>query len=898
MATLDTRLEAALHDRYRLEREIGAGGMATVYLAHDLKHDRQVAIKVLHPELAAAIGAERFLAEIRVTANLQHPHILPLHDSGIAVGGPAQTVDSPASLLYYVMPFVKGESLRDRLLRERQLPVAEAVGIARDVARALDYAHRQGVIHRDIKPENILLHEGRPLIADFGIALALSAAGGGRMTLTGMSLGTPHYMSPEQAMGERAIDGRTDVYAVGCVLYEMLTGEPPFTGATAQAIVAKVMSERPVPPSTVRDTVSQAVEDAVLTALAKLPADRFATAGALDAALASAVAAPNATRDLRRSGPAARPPVWRRTPAAVAAAVVVVGVGAVAVASYANPRADAPSPVMRFEVPLPDSLAVQKIVLTPDGTRLLLSTDHGPFGYTFADARLAPLEIPGGRSVQDVDITPDGMTLVFREGRLLKTMPAGGGPVRTLYDSVRTVRVGDDGYVYSGNGVNLRRISIATGASEQLAMRDSVRAAIQAAFGEIGAPLPIPGGRGIAFSLNRYAPSAMWIAVLDLETGVVTHLSQTEMATSVPIGFSPTGHLLFRGPGAVYAIRFDPKSLRADGTAERVLGSLPLQDAACEGWTCSAEAFNTTTLAVLVTPLNTPAVVDRRGQRRSLPNIPPNLSFAGSTVSPDGGMLASQVLDLAAQRQDIWTYRMPNGPLTRVTSAPDAFFWAPRWTADGSMIRFGGVRKDDEALYAIPRDGSRAPETLLSRVGGFGWSIAYHPDGRRLATNACVNIPKPGGGCRSRLAVLTLGSPDSVVVIEDADTQARYGEFSPDGRYLAYLAREVGRHELYVRPLDGTGTRWRVSPTGAGRPRWSRDGRTIFYVANDSMYAAEWSPGSTQPVGGVRTLFRLGTLGTGFDVLPGDSTFVMTTPNDAERSRVVVVANFVRQLSR
>ena len=261
-------------------------------------------------------------------------------------------------------------------------------------------------------------------------------------------------------------------------------------------------------------------------------------------------------------------------------------------------------------------------------------------------------------------------------------------------------------------------------------------------------------------------------------------------------------------------------------------------------------------------------------------------------------MLASQVLDLAIQRQDIWTYRMPNGPLTRLTSAPDAFYWAPRWTADGSTIRFGGVRKDDEVLYAVPGDGSRAPEALLSRVGGFGWSIAYHPDGRRLATNTCVTTPAAGGGCRSRLAVLTIGSPDSIVVIEDADTQARYGEFSPDGRYLAYLAREVARHELYVRPLDGKGTRWRVSPTGAGRPRWSRDGRTLFYAANDSMYAAEWSAGTAQPVGAVRALFRLGTLGTIFDVLPGDSTFLMVAPNDAEHSRVVVVANFVRQLSR
>ena len=214
-----SRLSAALADKYRIERELGAGGMATVYLAQDLKHDRKVALKVLRPELAAVIGAERFLSEIKTTANLQHPHILPLFDSGEA-----------DSFLFYVMPYVEGETVRDRISREKQLPVADAVRITTEVAAALDYAHRHGVIHRDIKPENILLHDGSALVADFGIALAASKAGGTRMTETGMSLGTPHYMSPEQAMGEREITARTDVYALGCVAYEMLMGEPPFTG--------------------------------------------------------------------------------------------------------------------------------------------------------------------------------------------------------------------------------------------------------------------------------------------------------------------------------------------------------------------------------------------------------------------------------------------------------------------------------------------------------------------------------------------------------------------------------------------------------------------------------------------------------------------------------------------
>src|SRR5438034_360291 len=250
------QLNSALQARYEVEREIGAGGMATVYLARDLKHNRRVALKVLRPDLGVVLGAERFLSEIEVTANLQHPNLLPLFDSGEADG-----------LLFYVMPYVEGESLRAALEREKQLPIDEALHIATAVASALDYAHRHGVIHRDLKPENILLHEGQPLVADFGIALAVSNAGGNRITQTGLSLGTPQYMSPEQATGDRAIDGRTDVYSLGAVLYEMLTGDPPHLGSTAQAIIARVLTERPRPVRATRETVPEQVELAVEIAL-------------------------------------------------------------------------------------------------------------------------------------------------------------------------------------------------------------------------------------------------------------------------------------------------------------------------------------------------------------------------------------------------------------------------------------------------------------------------------------------------------------------------------------------------------------------------------------------------------------------------------------------------------
>jgi len=267
------RLEpsAALADRYRIERELGAGGMATVYLAHDVRHNRKVALKVLRPELAHAIGPDRFLREIETTANLRHPHILPLYDSGRA-GGRAD------EFLFYVMPFVEGETLRGRLDREKQLPVDEALRIAREVADALSYAHSRGVIHRDIKPENILLESGHAVVADFGIARAVDAAGGAQLTETGLAIGTPTYMSPEQASGDPGVDARTDVYALGCVLYEMLVGEPPHHAPTVEAVLARKQLDAPASIRSVRPTVPARMEDAIMRALARVPADRPATA--------------------------------------------------------------------------------------------------------------------------------------------------------------------------------------------------------------------------------------------------------------------------------------------------------------------------------------------------------------------------------------------------------------------------------------------------------------------------------------------------------------------------------------------------------------------------------------------------------------------------------------------
>ena len=309
MSNAVTVLNAALEGRYTIERELGEGGMATVYLADDLKHGRKVALKLLKPELAAVVGAERFLVEIKTTANLQHPHILPLFDSGEVDG-----------LLYYIMPFIDGESLSDKLKRETQLSVKEALGITEALAGALDYAHRHGVVHRDIKPGNILLQEGQPLVADFGIALAVTVAAGDRITETGLSLGTPPYMSPEQAAAERELDGRSDQYSLACVLYEMLAGQPPFNAPTAQATVAQILAVDPPPLLERRRTVPAGVATAVHRALEKVPADRFDTAGDFaEAVTTGEYWTPVEVRGAGAASPSQSPALVRTTAAALVA---------------------------------------------------------------------------------------------------------------------------------------------------------------------------------------------------------------------------------------------------------------------------------------------------------------------------------------------------------------------------------------------------------------------------------------------------------------------------------------------------------------------------------------------------------------------------------------------------
>ena len=419
-----SRLNAALEGRYAIERELGEGGMATVYLAADLKHDRKVAVKVLRPELAAVLGAERFVQEIKTTAALQHPNILPLFDSGEVDG-----------FLYYVMPFIDGETLREKLSRGTQLGIDEAVRITTEVADALDYAHRHNVIHRDIKPENILLHDGRPIIADFGIALALSAAASGRMTETGLSLGTPHYMSPEQATADKDLTSRSDLYSLGAVLYEMLTGDPPHTGSSAQQVIMKIVTEDPVPVTTARRSVPSNVAAAVAMVLEKLPADRFESGAAFIAALSNSAFASAA-----RAALSVDPRVNRLGFRAALPWGIVAVLAGVTVWSVSRPAPEIPLARYLESIPIAPAVSVplaSRIALSPDGSRSVYVGNDGRL-WVRHRSTLDGTPLAGTEGAFNPFFSPDGKggEFTLRDPQRLMPTSFDGTPPPTGADSL------------------------------------------------------------------------------------------------------------------------------------------------------------------------------------------------------------------------------------------------------------------------------------------------------------------------------------------------------------------------------------------------------------------------------------------------------------------------------
>ena len=492
------RLNAALEGRYAIERELGEGGMATVYLADDLKHQRKVALKVLKPELAAVVGAERFLAEITTTANLTHPHILPLFDSGEA-----------DSFLFYVMPHIEGESLRERIDREKQLGVDDSVAITQKVAGALDYAHQNGVVHRDIKPGNILLSEqGEPLVADFGIALAVAQAGAGRITETGLSLGTPHYMSPEQATGDRDVDPRSDVYALGCVLYEMLAGQPPFSASTAQAVLVKILTADAPSITSERRTVPPNVGHALARALEKLPADRFTSAAEFGAALAD----PSFTYEARArtsvtastsepvvtQSPATMPGPWKRLTIAFATTTALLA--ALAAWGWLRPTpSPGPGVPTRSEVTGLDLTAAGgwRLAISPDGRWIVAGHTEdglGPALYIRAADDLEWRGLANTEGGTNPTFSPDGQSVAFNflGGGILK-VPITGGPALPIATGSNPHWGLDDTIVY-GTAAALYRVGSSGGEPELLLVSDTL---------PVVRPHLLPNGQAVVFGTGN-----------------------------------------------------------------------------------------------------------------------------------------------------------------------------------------------------------------------------------------------------------------------------------------------------------------------------------------------------------------------------------------------------------
>ena len=897
-------LTASLADRYRIERELGQGGMATVYLAQDLRHDRKVAVKVLRPELAAVIGGERLLAEIKTTANLQHPHILPLHDSGEAGG-----------TVFYVMPFIEGESLRQRLTHERQLPVADAVRIASEVASALDYAHRHHVIHRDIKPENILLHDGSALVADFGIALAVSRSeSGNRMTETGMSLGTPYYMSPEQAMGEREITAKSDVYALGATLYEMLVGEPPFTGPSAQAIIARVVTEEPRSLALQRRTIPPHVEAAVLTALSKLPADRFATAAEFAEALAHPERTGATTRVLPAyAGRAAGP--WRRW-FWVAAGAALVALGLAGVGWWRARAASRAAPSWQY-VAFGDTVGmstnIPALAISPDGSALVFADDHQGAGGSLWGATLPspddrqngrlwvkrrgtldPVPLAGTERAQNAVFSPDGEWIAFVQDEHLKKVRTSGGPTLTIGDSVAigfggAAWLDDNTLIYVTPTLQgLRRVSATGGPSTPVIPDASIPGG-----GGIGLPVALPHSRGVLFQYCSSACLTMSIHVLDLRTGKEKRL----LPDVAQAWYLPGGHLLYvRRDGVALAAPFDLDKLELTGPAVPVLEGVEVNAAggfALLTWSPSGP---------LVYVRGTGGTLDNEMVRvaRNGAITPFDSSWFGQfnsfAISPDGRRMA--VGSGTGAGLNIWVKQLEHGPFTRLTFGGQDR--RPTWSPDGRLVAFVRDSGNSSSVFGRPTDGS-GQERLLVRLDRQVQEVTWSRDGRWLL----VRTDNGTAGAGDIVAVPASGDTTTLPIAATPFTEL-HPALSPDSKWVAYASNESGAYEVYVRPFpNSSGGRWQVSNGGGAGPVWAPDGRELFYLNfSGRVIAAQVQTTPTFAVGNLTPLFDAGRFSLdffhqSFDVTPDGKSLIFAVPRrraGARGPQVVWVEHWLTDL--
>jgi eukaryotic-like serine/threonine-protein kinase len=878
MATPFDELKAAMTDRYVLERELGAGGMATVFLAHDPRHNRKVAVKVLRAELAAFIGAERFLQEIETTANLQHPHILPLFDSGRVEG-----------TVFYVMPYVEGESLRSRLDREIQLPVADAVRIAAEIASALDYAHRRGVIHRDIKPDNVLFHDGRALVADFGIALAWSRDGNSRLTRSGVSLGTPQYMSPEQASGEHNLDPRTDVYALGVVLYEMLTGQPPFTGTSVQAIFAQIVSDEPAPPIHRRRTIPPHVVAALARALEKLPADRWQSATQFAEAL-TGTGTPSRPGGRRLAAAVGRPVL----PWAISGALLLaLGWLGLAGGRGGHP----PTGLIRFDAEFDSGVQptfTPIVRLSPDGRQLfvtgMVNRREEVLRHPFDQLRMQVIAGAGqgdqGTGNSRPFISPDGQWIAYaKQGKLRKVRVEGGPAVDLAASDWAGGSWGRNGrLVYTRTyNTGLWIVSEGGGDERRLTTPDT-------ANGELGHwwPQMLPDGDHVVFTAYRTPIERATIEVLSIRTG-----QRKVLFTGGVFGFYvPTGHLVYAAGEAIRAVPFDVNRLAVTGAP------VPVVDSVAMNPTDGAAAFDVSengTLAYL--PVSSYVsetdlvLVDRHG--RATRALPAADRYYHPRLSPDGSRIAVDIRS-ANSMGDVWVFQLGRPGGTRITAGGGRDFGA-EWTPDGQDLIYISEHPFFD-LYRRPADASRPAEPLLS--GGYDhYTGAVSRDGALLAFVLSVS----GGAELWTLPLRGATAPKRYLA---NGFNLAHPALSPDGRWMAYDSDESGHVEVYVQSFpDPDQRRWKISPDEGSEPMWTREGRELVYRKGDSVMAVSLDLARGR-IGPSAALFAGPypdnpgwTRPRSYDVSRDGERFLMTRlPAHSPRPRIAVVLNWFEEL--
>jgi serine/threonine-protein kinase len=876
MADQLERLTAALADRYAIEHELGQGGMATVYLAEDIRHDRKVAVKVLRAELAAVLGAERFVQEIKTTASLQHPHILPLFDSGEAGG-----------FLYYVMPYIEGETLRDKLNRETQLGIDEAVQIAIEVLDALDYAHRHNVIHRDIKPENILLHDGRPMVADFGIALAVSAAAGGRMTETGLSLGTPHYMSPEQATAEKDLTNRSDIYSVGAMLYEMLTGDPPHTGSTAQQVIMKIVTEEAAPVTSARKSVPANIAAAVATALEKLPADRFATAEAMAGALRDPTFVLASAARVAAAALAVPIPFHRRPAAAWIVAMIAVLVGGLAL--WGPWRGDASSArVHRFVLHLPEGdtlVGSSPIALSRDGSELVYAARRAGTGrlYRWRLDQFEPEPIDGTEGARQPFYSADGRWIGFTaDGWLNKVALIGGStaPILELQNFFGATWEPNDTIIFGGriDGISgIWEVPAAGGTPEQIKRAGR--------FGDVPdqvnwSPQVLPGGDALLFGV-RHAAQSQRIDVYQLGSGE----RRTILEPGNRAWYAPTGDLVYWWNGDLLAADFDVRGLRTTASGAPVVAGVYVDAYALSEAGVLAYASGARQVPLLVW-------VDARGA------VEPAQVRAGETtlrISPDG---ARVILMRSVNRSVIWIYDLQRGEGRPLTDPESDAFWAI-WSSDGHQVFYNSSQDGPHLnLYAASVDGSSDVQRITTEPH-HQQPYSTSADGTVLGLQRSDH-PATGSDIFT-LALDTDSTPRAFLATRAMEV---HPALSRDGQWMAYASDEPGRYAVYVRSLAGGGETIVVSSGGRWEPLWAPDGETLYYrdLSGDSLFMV---PFESQPlrIGEQRVVvtgdFLPGTpWGRTYDIHPSGDRFLLRRAGEPSGAltRIHVVLNWFNEL--